>query len=146
MPVAVPIAMVAASAISAVAANKAAGKQGKAADAALEFQKQEAAKKEAADKQRWAAWNASREVLMRRYGIDIPQTPPQATPAVAEATPAARERGPAWIYRPGQTGPAGQPENLKEMMASGPTQENATLPEDLGRWNDWRRYGIGREA
>lgn len=131
-------------------ANRAAEAQAKAAADALAFQKDQAAKKWAFDQQRWAAWNAGREELMRRYGIDIPASGP---PAASEG-PGSPARGfdlggmaaGAIGLSPRLGGQPGVPANLQALLAAGKAglpQEGAP-PAEGGppEFGDWRRYGL----
>lgn len=130
--------------------GKATDAQSKATAEALAFQKQqEATRRQEYDKAmtqyeaKWGAWNASRNALLQRYGIDIGSSAP--SPAVSASTgprpPGGPATGqPAGMPQPG--GPAGMPpgaqvaqgQNLRQLMRP---------PAELGSWNDWNRQGIG---
>lgn len=60
---------------------------------ALDYQKEYDARSRASDAEMWDAYNARREMLMRRYGLDIPTANnPYRDPVVANAGPQASPR------------------------------------------------------
>ena len=139
---------------------KAAKIQGQTADRAIAFQREQAAKAEAAYRAQWDQWQASRNELMQRYGIDI--APPVA-PARMERGPTTSPGGPdvqddidiqmnrgggapAAVPPPAAGGPPAGPGTLGTIATGpppGPPTGTAMAPE-LGSWNDWHRLGLRR--
>ena len=105
--------------------SQGADKQAASNDKALELQREQIAKGEAWYASAWADWNQKREMLMKRYNLDI--TPPGGMPEGPGGPPGATPRG------PGGMSPA-------VMQAKG-IEPGQNLGE-LGGWNDWKRQGL----
>lgn len=107
--------------------NKATEAQSKATAAALAYEKEKDALRRSQYEQAWNTWNASRNALLQRYGISLPNQPTSAfgtpPPGQGNAVPRPVQAGPT-------AAPAGQPVNIN--------------PGDMGSWNEWNRYGLER--
>ena len=89
---------------------------------ALAYQREQDAKREAA----MQAYQANREALLRRYGVDIGQ----GAPPVAAAGAAGRPIQSAMGRVPGRSLPVGA--------------TMGDLDREPGAWNDWSTYGLRR--
>jgi hypothetical protein len=143
---------VAAGAMGSRASNKATTASAKANSDALAFQReQEAGRRAEFDKaqgryeQQWNAWNANRNALLQRYGVDIgsPQMGQPAQPGTAPQTGAAPQAVPQRAPMPAAGVPA-RPETavlgqtLGDLMNRGASPETAQASLD-GVWNPrWR--------
>lgn len=138
-------ASVAGAVIGSRATNKATQSAQQANQQALAYQRQQEnirkAEYDAAVRQyreQWMAWQANRDALLRRYGVDI--APPAASAAPAGptlgsliSTPTQPAIAPATPEEAANASPASR-RTLGYMMGGG-------SPE-LGSWNDWSRYGL----
>ena len=143
------VATLGAAALGSRSQGKATDAQSRATAEALAFQKQqEASRRQEYDKAmtqyeaKWGAWNASRNALLQRYGIDIGSSAP--SPAVSASTgprpPGGPATGqPAGMPQPG--GPGGMPPGAQP--AQGQNLGQLMRPQrELGSWNDWKQQGL----
>ena len=116
--------------------NKATEAASKSNAAALAFERErEAMRKAEYDKamqmyqSQWNAWNASRNALLDRYGVDIGTS--AEMPQMAGGMPSAAPAPTAGAVTP-------------QMPAQGATLGDIVNSKrsDLGTWNDWSRYGL----
>jgi len=105
--------------------DRATDAQTAATDKAFAHEEKQDARSEAWYASAWADWNQKREMLMKRYNLDI--TPPGGMPEGPGGPPGATPRG------PGGMSPA-------VMQAKG-IEPGQNLGE-LGGWNDWKRQGL----
>lgn len=120
--------------------NRATDAQTAANREAMAFEREQAAKGEAAYAQQWEQWNASRNALLERYGIDIapPQMPGPGGPAGPGGAPGGPPGG------PGGAQPRGaMPPQMADAKGINPAQ-GQNLGQ-LGNWN-WEGQGLGRRA
>ena len=119
-------------ALSSRSANKAADTQAQAGREALQWEKE----KEAQRRQDWekgmAIWNAGRQALAQRYGLDLGSVLPSSA---AGAPPAGAAVPPGVAQRPA-------PVNIAGVMPGGGGA--APAPVDIGSTFDWRRYNLGQ--
>ena len=128
-------------------AHKAAGAQKDATNAqmdatnqALAFQREQAAKAEAAYAAEWERWNASRDALLKRYGIDI--APPTMPSPVANAgASGAAGTAPGAVPRAGMVPGVMDAKGLPYGQSLGQLAQSGSGP---GAWNDWSTMGLGR--
>ena len=102
-------------------------------DKAIAFQREQSAKGDAAYQQQMQMWQANRQALLDKYGIDIA---PPSFPGPGGGAPGAVPRG-----------PRGMPEGVMQAKGIAPGQtlgQMAQIPrqENLGDWNDWGNYGL----
>ena len=117
--------------------NKAIDAQAASADKAMAFEREQAAKGEEAYKQQWEQWNASRNALLERYGIDI--APPQtAGPGGPGGAPGGPPGGPGGAQPRGAMPP-------QVAAAKGINPAQGQNLGQLGNWN-WEGQGLGRGA
>lgn len=117
------------------AQNKATEAQERANQQALAFSREQEATRKANYDRAYGMWDASRQELMRRYGITLPAStaPTLTAPGAAQASPAGTLG--AAVRRPPAQMPTGQ--TLGQIA-----QVQAPPEEPQGEWNDWRRYGL----
>lgn len=132
-PVVIAAGITAAGAIGSAVANRSAQKRAtdvglQANREAMAYQREQDAKREAA----MQAYQANREALLRRYGVDIGQ----GAPPVAVASVPAGAAGPA---RPIQSATGRVP---GRSLPVGATMDD--LIREPGAWNDWSTYGLRR--
>lgn len=142
---------IAGGALSGKAAKEAAKMQLQSNREALAFSREQEATRKANYDRAYGIWDASRQELMRRYGIALPAStaPTMAAPGAAQPTltrDAVRDfrasSSPAEFIHGARrlAGGAG----LEAMQPAGRSlgQIAQPPPEPQGEWNDWRRYGL----
>lgn len=113
-------------AIGGKGANKAAQTQLTASREALAFEREKEAARQKQYEQGLAAWSAGRRLLAARYGLNPEEVmPPGSIGAPAAAGPAA--------------GPPAAGGNIRDLLMA----RNEGVPQDIGAWSDWARYGLG---
>lgn len=140
----------ASAAMSSSAAKNAAKVQGRATDAALQFEREREAqrRKEYDDamvlqKQQWEARQRTRQALARRYGFDLPtyEAPPAGGSPTAPSTSQPKLSLGAMM--------GAQPNDPTRLEASlsdaGPAGAEPAMPQtlgDLAGWEQWQKYGL----
>lgn len=148
-------------ALSARAQNRATDASDRANQEAMAFQREQGGKGEEAYRARWDAWNAGRNALLEKYGIDI--APPTMSGPGGEVP-----GGPGAVPRPGGgapggggaprpgIGPLGAPgtpsagspagaaggPGAPQGQSLGELADFGRGPRELGSWNDWRSMGL----
>lgn len=112
------------------AAKSAAKTQAATTDKALAFTREQEAQRKAVYDQKMQQWTASRNALLKRYGIDIAPPTPDAPPAGPQAQPR------PVMGQPSPTAPGAAPGgNLAALI------QQRQVPPDLEGWNR-PSYGI----
>lgn len=117
------------------ATNKATEASERANREALAFSREQEATRKANYDRAYGIWDASRQELMRRYGITLPASTAPTLTAPGAAQPASAGTLGAAVRRPPAQMPTGQ--TLGQIA-----QVQAPPEEPQGEWNDWRRYGL----
>lgn len=111
------------------AAKSAAKTQAATTDKALAFTREQEAQRKAVYDQKMQQWTASRNALLKRYGIDIAPPTPDAPPAGPQAQPR------PVMNQPGPMPGAAPGGNLAALI------QQRQVPPDLEGWNR-PSYGI----
>ncbi len=122
-------AQLAGAAMGGKAQKKAAQMQQQSTREALAFEKEKEARRQADYDKAYGIWQAGRQALAQRYGLPIEAVGLGGPPAAGGAAPGgAAQRGASIrdIIQPG----------------GGEVNPNPQLPSDLGKWDDWRNYGL----
>lgn len=132
---------IAGGALSGKAAKEAAKMQLQSNREALAFSREQEATRKANYDRAYAIWDASRQELMRRYGITMPaSSAPTLTASGAPSGGSGAMPGGSGVVStnrpPANTGgvPSGGGATLRDIAQ--PTARPA------GSWNDWNRYGL----